>query len=287
MTSSGIMNRPYIYICSVVMGIMLMVPSTVAYSQESSDEVLISTVEPGAQIAVRDSQTVVSAAYADSLYIQGDYLTAINMYEEIISNVGVSASIYMNLGNAYYKLDEIAKAILCYERAYLLDPSDDDIRFNLELARSKTVDKVSVRNRMFLGVFFDRMANMLNISQWSVIVIVMFVLTMILGALFVISRKVAVKKVSFYLGLVTLVLSVLSYSFASIQKGKLENRNTAIIMEPSVTVKSTPSKSGTDLFIIHEGHKVDILDSSMKEWVQISLEDGNSGWIQYSSIEII
>lgn len=261
------MNRPYLFIFSALMGIMMLVPSKA--------------------IAQNDSDVSLSSAEADSLYIQGDYLTAISIYEGILENAGVSASVYMNLGNAYFKIDEIAKAILCYERAYLLDPSDDDIRFNLELARTRTVDKVSLRNRLFIGVFFENMANLMNVNQWAVMTVVLFIMAIALACLFVLTRKLLMKKISFYAGIILFVFSVFSFVFASGQKGKLENRNTAVIMEPSVTVKSTPSKSGTDLFIIHEGHKVNVLDKSMKEWVQIELEDGNSGWIQFKSIEII
>lgn len=275
------------------MGIMLMVPvRSMAQNAGADGESEIVAQSAGRVgndgISVRDEGlTILSAAAADSLYIQGDYLSAIAIYEQILNNVGVSASIYMNLGNSYFKLDEIAKAILCYERAYLLDPSDDDVRFNLELARTKTVDKVSIKNRLFLAVFFEKMANLMNVNQWTVMTVVLFILAVALGCMFVLSRKVSLKKISFYLGLALLAVSIVSFVFANSQKNRIENRNTAIIMEPSVTVKSTPSKSGTDLFIIHEGHKVNILDSSMKEWVQIELEDGNSGWIQYKSIEII
>lgn len=287
------MNRYYIHICSLLMGIALVIPSGVS-AQESESQPEITASEENAAaagnegIALKEGSSVsLSAAQADSLYIQGDYLAAVSVYEAIISNVGVSASLYMNLGNAYYQLDEIAKAILCYERAYLLDPSDDDIRFNLELARTKTVDKVSAQNRFFLAVFMEKLTGMLNISQWTVLVILFFVLAAVMGSVFVLSRKLALKKTSFYTGVCLLILSVLCMLAASGQKRRMENRNTAIIIEPSVTVKSTPSKSGTDLFIIHEGHKVFIQDASMKEWVQIGIEDGNSGWIQFKSIEVI
>lgn len=226
-------------------------------------------------------------ADADSAYIQGDYLTAIGIYESIIENQGVNATLYMNLGNCWLKRDEVAKAILNYERAYLIDPSDPDIRFNLELARTKTVDKVNPVNQLFIVVWFKKMLSLLDVDGWAVLTVIMFAMAIILTGIFLLSRKTGVRKISFSFSAFFLLLSILSFIFATTQMGNIRNRDTAIIMSPSVTVKSTPSSGGTDLFIIHEGRKVKILDSSMKEWVEIRLEDGNTGWVPVNVMEII
>ena len=224
---------------------------------------------------------------ADSAYIQGDYLTAISIYESVIENQGVNATLYMNLGNCWLKRDEVAKAILYYERAYLLDPSDPDIRFNLELARTKTVDKVSAVNQLFIVVWFKKLLAILDVNGWAILTVVLFAFTMLLAGVFLFSKKTGIRKISFSFSAFFLLLSVLSFIFATTQMGNLKKRDTAIIMSPSVTVKSTPTSAGTDLFIIHEGRKVKILDSSMKEWVEIRLEDGNTGWIPVNVMEII
>ena len=226
-------------------------------------------------------------ADADSAYIQGDYITAIGIYESIIENQGVNATLYMNLGNCWLKRDEVAKAILNYERAYLIDPSDPDIRFNLELARTKTVDKVNPVNQLFIVVWFKKLLSLLDVNGWAVLTVILFALAIILTGLFLLSRKTGVRKISFSFSAFFLLLSILSFIFATTQMGNIRNRDTAIIMSPSVTVKSTPSSGGTDLFIIHEGRKVKILDSSMKEWVEIRLEDGNTGWVPVNVMEII
>lgn len=239
-----------------------------------------------AQFVQQDSVQV-SVVQADSAYIQGDWLTAIGLYENVIENQGVNATLYMNLGNAWLKLDEVAKAILCYERAYLLDPSDDDIKFNLELARTKTVDKVNPKNELFIVVWFRKVLSVLDVDGWGKVVVSAFLLTLILFGFFLFSKKIGVRKISFCFSVIFFVFSILSYIFATTQKGNILNRDTAIVMSPSVTVKSTPSSAGTDLFIIHEGRKVQILDQSMKEWVEIRLEDGNTGWIPVNVMEII
>lgn len=246
--------------------------------------------ESGMMSLVADT-TGVSREYtlsdADSAYIQGDYLTAIGIYESIIENQGVNATLYMNLGNCWLKRDEVAKAILNYERAYLIDPSDPDIRFNLELARTKTVDKVNPVNQLFIVVWFKKMLSLLDVDGWAVLTVILFALAIILTGIFLLSRKTGVRKISFSFSAFFLLLSILSFIFATTQMGNIRNRDTAIIMSPSVTVKSTPSSGGTDLFIIHEGRKVKILDSSMKEWVEIRLEDGNTGWVPVNVMEII
>ena len=224
---------------------------------------------------------------ADSAYIQGDYLTAIGIYESIIENQGVNATLYMNLGNCWLKRDEVAKAILCYERAYLIDPSDPDVKFNLELVRTKTVDKVNQVNQLFIVVWFKKLLAVLDVNGWAYMTVILFAGAILLIGVLLFSKKRAIRKISFSFSVFFLLLSILSFIFATTQMGNIRNRDTAIIMSPSVTVKSTPTSSGTDLFIIHEGRKVQILDSSMKEWVEIRLEDGNTGWVPVYVMEII
>lgn len=259
--------------------LLLMVP-VLANAQE--DGVMTSLVADSTRI-----DAVPELSDADSAYIQGDYLTAISIYEWVIENQGVNATLYMNLGNCWLKRDEIAKAILYYERAYLIDPSDPDVRFNLELARTKTVDKVSPVNQLFITVWYKKLLAVLDVNEWAVLTVILFALTVMLVGVLLFSKKSGIRKISFSFSAFFLLLSILSFIFATTQMGNLKERDTAIIMSPSVTVKSTPTSTGTDLFIIHEGRKVKILDSSMKEWVEIRLEDGNTGWIPVNVMEII
>ncbi|MCQ2068574.1 MAG: tetratricopeptide repeat protein [Bacteroidaceae bacterium] len=263
-----------------ILALILTVVPILAYAQE--DEGMTSLVTDSTKI-----DAIPTLAEADSAYIQGDYLTAIGMYEWIIDNQGVNATLYMNLGNCWLKRDEIARAILYYERAYLIDPSDPDVRFNLELARTKTVDKVNPVNQLFITVWFKKLLVVLDVNGWAVLTVILFALTIILVGTQLFSKKSGIRKISFSFSVFFLLLSILSFIFATTQMGNLKERDTAIIMSPSVTVKSTPTSAGTDLFIIHEGCKVQILDSSMKEWVEIRLEDGNTGWIPVNVMEII
>ena len=264
-----------------IIALLLTVLPVVAYAQED---------ESGMTRIVTDSTAVdrvYTLADADSAYIQGDYLTAIDIYQSVIENQGVNATLCMNLGSCWLKRVEIAKAILYYERAYLLDPSDPDIRFNLDLARTKTVDKVNAVNQLFIVVWFKKLLAVLDVNGWAVMTVILFALTIILTGVLLFSKKSGLRKISFSFSVFFLLLSILSFIFATTQMGNIRERDTAIIMSPSVTVKSTPTSAGTDLFIIHEGRKVKILDSSMKEWVEIRLEDGNTGWIPVDVMEII
>ena len=226
-------------------------------------------------------------AQADSAYINNDYANAVYLYEDVLANQGESADIYYNLGNSYYKMDNIAKAILNYEKALMLNPGNGDIRFNLELAQSKTVDKVTPMSEVFLVTWMKSLTNTMSEQGWSKLAIASFILTLLGLVLYFFSKKITMKKIGFISALCLMLVCILANVFASSQKSKAQSHSSAIIMEPSVTVKSTPNEGGTELFILHEGRKVMIKDNTMREWKEIQLEDGNAGWVPASVIEII
>ena len=225
-------------------------------------------------------------ALADSAYSAGDYTTAADIYEHILAD-GESSIIYYNLGNAYFKSEEIARAILNYERALLLDPSNKDIRFNLELARSKMVDRVSEDTEIFIVRWFHNFANLLSLNEWAILAILLFLLTIGSIIAFIFSKKHGIKKLFFTFAAIFLLMTICANIIGQNQKKRLVSRNSAIVMEPSVVVRSTPSATGTDLFVLHEGRKVTITDDSMAAWKEIELEDGNVGWIETESLERI
>lgn len=228
----------------------------------------------------------VTKAQGDSAYMRNDYASAIQIYESLLKK-GEASEIYYNLGNSYYKSDDIAKAILNYERALLLQPGNADIRANLEIARSKTVDKVTSVPDIFFVAWTKSLINCLSVDAWAKLGIVFFILLLVSFSLFFFSKQIVWKKSGFIAGVIFLVFVVLSNIFASEQKNELMNRNKGIILSPSVAVRSTPSESGTSLFVLHEGHKIEIKDNSMREWKEIRLEDGKVGWVPTSALEII
>lgn len=228
----------------------------------------------------------VTKTKGDSAYIKEDYAAAIQIYEALLKN-GEAADVYYNLGNSYYKIGEIAKAVLNYERALLLQPGNGDIRANLEVARAKTIDKVEPVPEVFFVSWIKSLTNSMSVDAWATWGIVSFILLIIAFYFFIFSKQIMLKKIGFISGIILLIVTVCSNLFASQQKEHLVNRSEAIVMNPSVTVRSTPSESGTSLFILHEGRKVSVKDNSMKEWKEIRLEDGKVGWVPASAIEVI
>ena len=232
------------------------------------------------------SSHAVTKAEADSSYVRGQYQQAITQYEALLKQ-GASADLYYNLGNAYYRTENIPEAVLNYERALLLSPGDRDIRFNLQIARSKTFDKIVPESEMFFVTWYRSLVSMMSVDAWARTALVSLALTIILLLVYLFSEKIWLRKAGFFGGVVLLLLFVGANIFAWQQKKDLLNRKGAIIFAPSVTVKSTPAPNGTDLFILHEGTKVVITDGSMKEWKEIRLADGKEGWIESKHIRVI
>ena len=225
-------------------------------------------------------------ADGDSAYMENDYISAIEVYETILKK-GEAADLYYNLGNCYYKTDNIAKAILNYERALLLQPGNSDIRANLEVAYSKTIDKVEPVPDIFFISWIKSLINSMSVDAWAAYGIVSFILLIVALYLFIFSKQIVLKKTGFVFGVLLLIITISSNLFAYQQKKRLIERDLAIVMAPSITVRSTPSDSGTSLFVLHEGRKVTIKDNSMKEWKEIRLEDGKVGWVSAEAIEAI
>ena len=225
-------------------------------------------------------------ADADSAYVNGNYQEAIKVYESLLKQ-GESAELYYNLGNAYYRTENITRAVLNYERALLLSPGDGDIRFNLQIARSKTIDKIVPESEMFFVTWYRSLVNIMSVDGWGRMALVSLALVIVLFLVYLFSARVWVQKVGFFGGGILLVVFVFSNFFAWQQRQQLLNREGAIVVAPSVTVKITPAQNGTDLFILHEGTKVVITDGSMKSWREIRLADGKKGWIESKKIELI
>ena len=237
-------------------------------------------------VSISLSASTVTRQQADSAYAQEHYQQAISDYETLLKQ-GVSAELYYNLGNAYYRTDQMPKAVLNYERALLLSPGDADIRFNLQMTRSKTIDKITPESEMFFVTWYRSLVNLMSVDAWARTALIALAIAIILALAYLFSDRIWLRKVGFFGALLLVVVFLLSNLFAFHQKRKLTYRTGAVIMTTSVPVKSTPSKNGTDLFILHEGTRVTITDNSMKDWKEIRVDDGKEGWIETNKIEII
>lgn len=220
---------------------------------------------------------------ANAFYTTGDYQQAISNYEQILRTGQESAKLYFNLGNAYYKAGNMNQAILNFERAKVLAPNDENIDFNIKMANQFVVTSIEPLPLPFFIRWRTSVINMYPSDTWSVISIISFIIFLGLIGLFIFSRNVSIRRISFLTGIFMVIFSGFTYAFASKQKKKIMERNSAIIFCPRVTVKSAPSQTGTDLFLIYEGLKVDITDS-IGTWKEIKLADGNEGWLPDSCI---
>lgn len=248
-----------------------------------------------AQEARADNVEVIVLSHkqkGDSLYTAKKYAEAKNEYVEAMNiarenSLGVSAEIYYNLGNAYYRLDSVAKSILFYERAYLLQPSNKDVEHNLVISRAKAKDKILLVPEIFLVRWFNALASNFSYDQSAVIAIVSFILMLIAFAIYLISNKDKLRRAFLASVFALLFVTVLFNLFAYQRYKEVETKDKAIIMAPSITVRSTPDDSGNSLFILHEGTKVALTGQELSGWCEIKLSDGKIGWLPVKAIEII
>ncbi len=220
---------------------------------------------------------------ANAYYTTEEYQQAISAYEQILASGQESAKLYFNLGNAYYKAGDVNNAILNYERAKVLAPQDEDIAFNLQIANQYVVTKIDELPKPFFLRWRTKIMNHYPTDTWAYFSVGAFVFFLVLLGLFFFSRSAALKRASFWIGILAIALSGFTFSMAAQQKKKINVRNHAIVFCPRVTVKSSPSESGTDLFLIYEGLKLEVTDS-LNNWREIRLADGNQGWLPDSCI---
>ena len=234
----------------------------------------------------QSASAMATKANADQAYKKEQYQQAIADYEELLKH-GANAEIYYNLGNAYYRTNNLTRAILNYERAALLSPGDADVRFNLQLARSKTIDKIPPESEMFFFNWYRQVVNLMSVDGWATTALIALAIAIVCALSYLFAERLLMRKTGFFGAMIMIVVFVLSNIMAQQQKEKLVNRTGAVITAPTVQIKSTPSKNGTDLFNLHEGTRVDIIDGSMKDWKEIRIADGKSGWIETSKMETI
>lgn len=220
---------------------------------------------------------------ANAYYTTEDYQQAVSIYESIAASGEESAKLYFNLGNAYYKTGDVNNAILYYERAKILAPHDEDIAFNLSIANQYVVTKIEELPQPFFLRWRTSVVNKYPADTWAFVSIGAFIIFLLLLGLFVFSRSVSLKRISFWIGILAIVFSGFTFSMAAQQKSKINNRKHAIVFCPRVTVKSSPTQTGTDLFLIYEGLKIEVTDS-LNTWKEIKLTDGNKGWCPDSCI---
>jgi len=219
-------------------------------------------------------------------FTSGSYNEALQVWTDIYNTGYRSANLSYNIGNACFKLDKIPDAILFYERAYLLDPADENINYNLQIARTMIVDRFQEIPELFFVRWYNFVSLFLAANTWSLISLVSFISCLLLVSLYIYSSRYRHKVIGFWLALFFLIVSASSFTFSLRNKTLLYDSHKAIISSPLVSGKSSPDISGTDLFVLHEGTKVTIGDE-VGEWYEIRLSDGNKGWVPANTLNII
>ena len=239
-----------------------------------------------AQETPAKSETIQSLKQkADDAYSKGKYLDAIESYEAALKK-GKSANLYYNLGNAYYRTDNVTRAIINYEKARLLAPGDDDIIHNLEVARSKTIDNIQPGEKIFFKVWYENIKTSMGIDTWATLSLVSLVVALLLFLVYLFVKNMMLRKVAFYLSVALVIVFILGNVFASQLKDYTTNSKCAVIVSPTATAKKTPTEQGADACILHEGTRGDVIDA-LKGWYEIRLADGTEGWISETDVEVI
>lgn len=223
---------------------------------------------------------------ADKCYAEGKYQDAIDNYEAVVGQGLQNAELYYNLGNAYFKIKNIPAAILNYERAYRLNPNNEDIRFNLDLAKTYTVDKIEALPEFFFVSFVKRVKSEYSSNSWAYIAAISFAATLALILFFWFSSSFSVRRLAFSLGIPLVLIFVVSLMFSVSLKDRAIAQNEAIVFAPVVSVKSSPDNSGKDLFILHAGTKVELV-RPLGDWYEVKIADGNKGWLLKSDFQRI
>ncbi|MBR4968880.1 MAG: tetratricopeptide repeat protein [Alistipes sp.] len=219
-------------------------------------------------------------------YIDGNYEKAIEEYSVIIDGGEYSMKLYYNLANAYFKQGEMGKAILYYNKALRIAPSQDDIRHNLALAEAQTKDRITVIPEFFLNRWLRTVRNAMSCTAWSVLSLLSLALILVFALLFLLASRIRWRKVGFYCAVCAAVLFIVTTAFALSSRKDMLSHNEAIVLSSAISVKSSPDRSATDLFVLHEGTKVRIL-SEMDEWNEVVIADGKKGWVEAKNIEEI
>ena len=276
--SQGNMSKTYDMAVKAIMDI----EATMKSNKKASALVLLALVMSTLPLATNAA----TKTSADQEYKRGNYPQAIADYKSLLKKTP-SAEVYYNLGNAYFRSDSIPQAILAYERAALINPGNSYIRFNLQFARGKTIDKVAEPDEMFFISWFRSAANLATVDGWATMVLFSAALLGCCILLYFFSSRILVRKVGFGCAIAFAILFVLSNIFALYQKNALTSKEGAIIMAPAANLKKTPIRSGADEAVLHEGTRVDIADRSIKGWLGVKLADGREGWIEENTVEEI
>jgi tetratricopeptide (TPR) repeat protein len=223
---------------------------------------------------------------ANRLYESGEFEEALNRYREILNGGYESPDLYYNMGNAAFRSNNIGYAVLYYEKALKLNPSHQNALHNLGFVSRYRVDTFEEVPQFFLRTWTRSLVTALSERSWSILSLVFFILILGCFLFFLFSKKPGMKKAGFAGSLAFLLFFAVSMGAAIAQYGRITTPEAGIILSPSVVVRSSPSESGTELFILHEGTRV-MVNEEVSDWQNIRVVDGREGWIPVTEFDYI
>ncbi|WP_396636414.1 tetratricopeptide repeat protein [Maribacter sp. R77961] len=223
---------------------------------------------------------------ATAAYNDGDYKKAIAFYNSILEEGQHSAPLYFNLGNSYYKLNDIAHSIYYYEKALLLAPEDKEIRNNLAYAQQMTLDAIDTMPETGLSRFYKTVTSQLSFDQWAKLGVVLMFLFVLLYIIFYYAQYASRKRWAFIGSLVSLFLCIITLAFAFVQYNDFQKQQPAIIFTDEIGIQSEPNAGSDEIFILHAGTKVNIIER-LNDWKRIKLADGKTGWVPSENLKAL
>jgi tetratricopeptide (TPR) repeat protein len=218
---------------------------------------------------------------ANTAYLDEDYETAIQKYMELVSNDFLSSDLYYNLGNTYYKSNEIGETIWAYENAHKINPADEDINFNLQFVNDLTVDKISI-DKKGIGSWLNKNIFSFSPNFWFVISVSSGFIIAFLLYLFFIPTSHLTNNLSL-LGVAILgIIFLSSIAFSIVQKKRITGQTKVVVIESSANVLTEPNEDANTSFQLHEGAQMNI-KSKNNQWYEVEL-NGNTGWVNKNSV---
>ena len=223
---------------------------------------------------------------ANDQYNNGEFEEAISNYEAIIESGQHSAAVYFNLANAHYKLNHIAPSIYYYEKALLISPNDKEINNNIAFARNMTIDAIDKNPEIGFAKFSKTITNWLTFDNWAKLSVLMMVFFVVFYLVYYFNYSATKKRMAFITAMSFLILSGAAVALAYNNYNLVKNDQPAIVFAKETQVKSEPNLRSSESFKLHEGTKVQILDT-VNDWKKIKLADGKTGWIPNEDIKLL
>lgn len=222
----------------------------------------------------------------NEFYQNKQYNEAIESYETILKQGYLSTDLYYNIGNAYFKIGEIGKAILYYERALKVSPNNEDAAYNLKIVNARTVDKIQEISPLFFVKWWNVLLTSFTSTGWQIIIFIFYILLLTCIGLYFLIKNIQVQKFAFIFGTLNIAALIISMILFFSSLARESTSDYGILLKSVTTTKIAPDAQSSDAFVIHEGIKF-LIEDKVNNWVKIRLRDGKVGWLLENSFDLI